>query len=213
LELDDARAVAVRIGDDGALLSHAAADVRGNLADAAERALTGVRAEPAGGRAVGVAAAPPHAAPLAAARGGPPPPPRRGRPRGAGSGTAAAVAEAWVGAARGVRDLAFFGVGEHTVAGLVRDGAPIAGSRGRAASVAWLALNPVEREDYRRSGCLEAEVAAAGIVRRLIWRIKAGDRSRVQDQGANDLSAITIGHVLDAGRSGDGGATSVGRGP
>src|SRR5262249_58756235 len=67
----------------------------------------------------------------------------------------------------------------------------------------------VEGEEYRRSGCLEAEVAAAGIVRRLIWRIKAGDRSRVQDQVANDLSAITIGHVLDAARSGDGVSISV----
>ena len=32
----------------------------------------------------------------------------------------------------------------------------------RAASVAWLALNPVEREDYRKAGCLEAEVAGVG---------------------------------------------------
>ena len=38
----------------------------------------------------------------------------------------------------------------------------ITGARGRAGSVAWLALNPVEREDYRKIGCLEAEVAAAG---------------------------------------------------
>ena len=71
---------------------------------------------------------------------------------------------------------------EHATGGIVRDGAR--GDRRAAAaraSVAWLALNPVEREDYRKIGCLEAEVAAAGIVRRLIWRIKAGDRSRVQD--------------------------------
>jgi glucokinase len=85
----------------------------------------------------------------------------------------------------------------------------VTGARGRAGSVAWLALNPVEREDYRKIGCLEAEVAAAGIVRRLIWRIKAGDRSRVQDTVKEDLSAITLQHVLDGARAGDGVSISV----
>jgi glucokinase len=75
--------------------------------------------------------------------------------------------------------------------------------------VAWLALNPVEREDYRKTGCLEAEVAAAGIVRRLIWRIKAGDRSRVSDAVGGDFSIITMQHVLDAARAGDGVSISV----
>jgi glucokinase len=72
-----------------------------------------------------------------------------------------------------------------------------------------LALNPFEREDYRRICCLEAEVAAAGIVRRLIWRIKAGDRSRVTDAVGGDLSRINADHVLNAAREGDGVAISV----
>ena len=79
----------------------------------------------------------------------------------------------------------------------------------RAASVAWLSLNPVEREDYRRVGCLEAEVAASGVVRRLVWRIKTGDDSSVPDVVANDLAAITIEHVLEAARAGDGVSISV----
>ena len=119
------------------------------------------------------------------------------------------MAEAWVGAARGTQDVAFFAVGDRALGGVVRRGAAVAGARGRAGSIAWLALNPVEREDYRKIGCLEAEVAAAGIVRRLIWRIKAGDRSRVQDTVGNDLTAITMDHVLDAARSGDGVSISV----
>ena len=126
------------------------------------------------------------------------------------SGTAAAVAEAWVGAARNARDLAFFAVADHAIAGIVRDGAPVLGVGRRAASsIAWLALNPVEREDYRKIGCLEAEVAAAGIVRRLIWRIKAGDHSRVADAVGGDLAGITADHVLNAARDGDGVSVSV----
>ena len=119
------------------------------------------------------------------------------------------MAESWVGAARGVRDLVYFAVAEHATAGIIRDGRPVTGAHGRAPAVAWLSLNPVEREDYRRAGCLDAEVAAAGIVRRLIWRIKAGDRSHVQDMANGDLTAITVDLVLDAARSGDGVSISV----
>jgi len=129
--------------------------------------------------------------------------------RPVGSGTAAAVAEAWLGAARGATDVVFFGVADHASAGILRGGLPMTGARGRAAAAAWLALNPVEREDYRRIGCLEAEVAASGIVRRLIWRIKAGDRSRVQDAAGGDLAAVSLSHVLEAARAGDGVAVSV----
>jgi predicted NBD/HSP70 family sugar kinase len=125
------------------------------------------------------------------------------------SGTAAAVAEAWVGAANGSKNVVFFAVGDHTSGGVVHGGQPFLGTHGRAASTAWLALNPVEREDYRKIGCLEAEVAASGIVRRLIWRIKAGDRSRVQDIVGDDLSMITVDLLLDAARNGDGVSISV----
>lgn len=112
-------------------------------------------------------------------------------------------------AAWDVRDVVFFAVADHAIVGIVRDGAPVLGVGRHAASIAWLALNPVEREDYRKIGCLEAEVASAGIVRRLIWRIKAGDHSRVADMVGGDLSVITADHVLNAARDGDGVSVSV----
>src|SRR5207245_10826256 len=74
---------------------------------------------------------------------------------------------------------------------------------------AWRSLNRVEREAYRKTACLAAEAAAGGIVRRLIWRIKAGDRSRLQDAVNDDLSAITVGHVVEAARRNDGVSISV----
>ena len=125
------------------------------------------------------------------------------------SGTAAAIAEAWIGAAQGVSDVVYFAVAEHATAGMIRDGRPVTGAHGRAPAVAWLSLNPVEREDYRKAGCVEAEVAAAGIVRRLIWRIKAGDHSRVKDVVNGELGAITVDHVLNAARDRDGVSISV----
>ena len=213
LELDDTHASVVGIDGEGKVLARAQADAGGDLGAAASRALEEVQASMAasGPVSVGVAAINPESAAIApvvaqlALRFGG----SVGRHSAVLSGTAAAAAEAWVGAARGVRDVVFFAVGQHTTGGVVRDGVAITGARGRATSVAWLSLNPVEREDYRKIGCLEAEVAGAGIVRRMIWRIKAGDRSRVQDVVKDDLTLITVEHILAAARNGDGVSISV----
>ncbi len=197
LALDDAAAVAVRVGDDG-VEARATAPADGDLGAAAIRALDEIAGAGSRTRAVGVASVTPESAAVAAAvaqlakkfAG-----PSAATP----AGVAAAVGEAWVGAGRGVGDVVLFAVGIHAIGGIVRGGLPITGARGRAGSVGWLSLNPVEREDYRKVGCVEAEVAAAGIVRRMIWRIKAGDRSRVQDAVNDDLSAITVDHILERG--------------
>jgi glucokinase len=212
LELNEAGALAICVDDQGQVLARAVVDAAGDLAGAAAKAVAEVRKAPgAEAGVIGIAAInaeSPEVASvvsqLALTFGG-----SSGTPGVVESGTSAAAAEAWVGAARGLKDVVFFAVGQHTTGGIVRDGNAIPGARGRAGSVAWLSLNPVEREDYRKAGCLEAEVAAAGIVRRLIWRIKAGDRSRVQDVIKDDLSAITVDHVLSAARDGDGVAISV----
>jgi len=125
------------------------------------------------------------------------------------AGHAAALAEAWCGAAQGVTNAVTFAIGEHVTAGLLVDGEVLRGAHGYAGSVGWLSLNPVEREDYRRYGGLEAEVGAAGIVRRLVWRIKSGDESPIVDQVGGDLTRITADDVFKGARSGDGVCTSV----
>jgi glucokinase len=212
LELHEHAALAVVVDDEGQVRARAAVSAS-DLASAALTALDRVSASKGAGASasLGVASIAPESPATAAALAA-----LGSRYAGAfahegatASGTAAAVAEAWIGAGRSARDVVFFAVAEHTTAGIIRDGAAMVGAHRRAPAVAWLALNPVEREDYRRAGCLEAEAAAAGIVRRLIWRIKAGDSSRVQETVNGDLSRITVEHVLEAGRQGDGVAFSV----
>jgi predicted NBD/HSP70 family sugar kinase len=209
LELRDASALAVAIDDAGAVIARALVESTEDLAAAALECVDTL-ARTAGSGPLGIAANIGEASPAAIIA--------VLKRQYAGpflqfgvtpSGTAAAVAEAWVGAARGVSDVVFFAAADHPIGGIIRDGAPVLGVGRRAASIAWLALNPVEREDYRKIGCLEAEVAAAGIVRRLIWRIKAGDHSRVSDTVAGDLTSITMDHVLNAARDGDGVSISV----
>jgi glucokinase len=125
------------------------------------------------------------------------------------TGNASALAESWYGSGKGVRNLVAFSIGPCASAGVVTNGALLSGAHGLASSVRWLALNPVEREDYRRMGCLEAEGGAAGIVRRLIWRVKSGDRSGVVDAAGGDFNAVTLDMILKGARDNDGVSISV----
>jgi len=207
LELLDSRALAVLLDDGGRVVRQTSVAVTSDLGAAAIAALDEVR-QGTTRDSIGVTAATPEipavsSALVAVGRRFP------GVAPASASGVAAAVAESWLGVGRGFKDVVFFGVADHAIGGIVRDGRPIDGGHRRAASVAWLALNPVEREDYRKIGCLEAEVAAAGIVRRLIWRIKSGDQSSVQKATGGSLAAITVDHVLEAARAGDGVCVSV----
>jgi glucokinase len=211
IEIEDGLARAVLVDPVGAIVAraeHAGPEPADAAARAAGEALSAAGA--IGPSAVGVAAVEPHARVWS--------PALEVIARAVGTavsepvlscGGAAAVAEAWCGAGQGVEHLVAFSVGSRVSAGVVSGGTLLAGAHGLGGSVAWLALNPVEREDYRRMGCLEAEAGAAGIVRRLVWRIKAGDRSRVLDMAGGDLASITIDHVLKGARDGDGVAISV----
>jgi glucokinase len=123
-------------------------------------------------------------------------------------GAAVITAEAWIGAARGAEHAVCLKVGERVLAGIMIGGQPWGGAHGLAGSAAWLALNPVERQDYRKFGSLAAEVSSSGVARRLSWRIQAGDESLVLER-AGELDAITAAHVFEGARTGDGVSISV----
>jgi glucokinase len=132
-----------------------------------------------------------------------------GAPRVVTNGAAFALGEQWRGAAQGSQHVVGLTAGEYVHAGVVVGGRVFEGAHRRAGAAAWLALNPVERDDYRKLGCLEAEVGSSGIVRRLVWRVRSGDTSRVVDMAGGQLSEVTVRHVLDAARAGDGVAVAV----
>jgi predicted NBD/HSP70 family sugar kinase len=124
-------------------------------------------------------------------------------------GLAIALAEQWCGAATAARHVAALVLDEQVHTGLLLDGRPFAGAHGRAGAASWMALNPVDRDDYRKVGGLEAEIGLAGIVKRLVWRVKAGDRSRILEAVNGDVTAITATHVFNGARAGDPVAVSV----
>jgi predicted NBD/HSP70 family sugar kinase len=130
-------------------------------------------------------------------------------PRVLTRGTAMALGEQWCGVARGAEQVVALTIGDCVHAGVVIDGRPFEGAHGRAGAAGWMALNPVEREDYRKLGCLQSEIGGSGIVHRLVWRLKSGDRSRVLEMAGGDMAAITVSDILRAAREGDGLSGSV----
>jgi glucokinase len=194
---DDGGAIARRGKHDGATGSSAVDAVRAALGGAQPAAIgVAVRDPLEDGAAAFVAA-------IAAAAGG------SISPRIITRGCASALGEHWRGAGQGARQMVALTAADSVHSGLVIDGVPFEGAHGLAGAAAWLALNPVEREDYRRLGSLQAEIGAAGIVRRLVWRIKSGDRSRVLDMAGGDLAAIQVHQIFEAARNGDGVSISV----
>ena len=194
IDFSERGAVAVAIDAEGAVVRHAA----GAVADLA-RLPRDVGATK--GSILGVAADAAHTVAVEATLS-------KSHPRISNPGMAAIVAESWIGAAKGARHAICLWIGDRVFAGLMLDGKPWAGAHGLAGSAAWLALNPVERQDYRRFGSLAAEVSNAGIARRLCWRIESGDSSAVLER-AGGLDRITADDVLEGARSGDGVAISV----
>lgn len=199
LDIADARVGGVVVDGDGAVVRRAQrAGPDGSLQSIVDELSAGLAIE-----AFGVAIDDePHAVAVLKLTGALPPPHR------CTPGAAAIEAEAWVGAARGCRHAVVLKIGERVFAGILLDGRFWAGAHGLAGSAAWLALNPVERQDYRKYGSLAAEVSNKGIARRLSWRIQAGDSSAVLER-AGDLESITAMHVFDGARTGDGVSISV----
>jgi len=191
--------IGVVVDDDGTVLRHARRDgaLRDTL-DAVRVELRGPTTFAAAGVATDVALDE-HGSDVAAASHGI----HRCSP-----GAAAVSAEAWVGAARNAQHAVCLWIGDRVLAASLLNGRPWLGAHGLAGDAAWLALNPVERQDYRKYGNLAAEVSNTGIARRLAWRIQAGDHSVVLEH-AGDLEAITAEHVFDGARAGDGVAISV----
>src|SRR5688572_11744386 len=159
LEIRDSAAAAIAVDAAGVIAARALVESTGDLATAAVEAVDAVAAN-VGSGPLGIAAAAfdSDASSLDAVVSSL----KRGY---AGSfvqhgvmsaGIAAAVGERWAAAARGADNVVFLAAGAHVIAGVLREGAPMVGAGSRAASIAWLALNPVEREDYRKIGCLEA---------------------------------------------------------
>jgi glucokinase len=75
------------------------------------------------------------------------------------------LGEAWLGAARGLRDVVFVAIGTGIGVGILADGRLLRGAGGVAGAAGWFAIGPDWQERYAATGCWEAESAGPAIAR------------------------------------------------
>jgi glucokinase len=76
---------------------------------------------------------------------------------------ASVMGEAWLGAARGCRNVVFLAVGTGIGAGILVDGRVLNGAGGVAGAVGWLALDRPFKSEYVERGCFESHASGEGI--------------------------------------------------
>lgn len=99
------------------------------------------------------------------------------------------LGEAWLGAARGLRHVAYVAVSTGIGVGILADGRVLRGAHGIAGAAGWFALDPEWKDHYARCGCWEAEAAGPALARH---------------HGADDAA-----EVVAAARRGDAGAIAA----
>jgi glucokinase len=99
------------------------------------------------------------------------------------------LGEAWLGAARGLRDVVFVAIGTGIGVGILSEGRGVRGAHGIAGAAGWFALDPRWIGPYAATGCWEAEAAGPGIARAF---------------GKGDAAT-----VVEAARDGDPGASVI----
>lgn len=99
------------------------------------------------------------------------------------------LGEAWLGAARGLRDVVFVAIGTGIGVGILSGGRVVTGAHGIAGAAGWWALDPEWKDEYGAVGCWEAESAGPAIARRY---------------GVEDAAAVVV-----AARAGEGRAKDV----
>lgn len=127
---------------------------------------------------------------------------RFGKPVAIGNdANAAALGEAWSGAARDVSISVMYTLGTGVGGGIVIDGKVIAGATGMAGELGHMTVVPDLEAIHcgcGKMGCLETVSSATGIIRMASDAVKRGDRTMLAD-----LKTITAKDVFDAARAED----------
>ena len=116
---------------------------------------------------------------------------------------AAALGEAWVGAGRGVRDLAYITVSTGIGGGFILGGRLYRGANGTAGEIGHMIVDPDGPLCHcGNRGCLEALASGTAIARQAREAVARGDRTELH-RLANRPDEITAAAVAEAAQAGD----------
>lgn len=110
----------------------------------------------------------------------------------------AMLGEAWLGAARGVKNAIFLIIGTGVGAGLLINGKIYTGHSGVAGSVGWLIVDRDHHVEH-----LESKIAGSAIARQAIDQIRQGKASLILALANGDITAVTAETVTRAAARGD----------
>ncbi|MFB3920842.1 MAG: ROK family protein [Terriglobia bacterium] len=120
-----------------------------------------------------------------------------------------ALAEGWLGAGKGARNLVFLTVGTGIGAGIIADGRLIPGARGVAGAAGWLVTESKWREEFARVGCLEFFGAGPAVARAGARAMRRNRSSLIRDLALKRHAIISAEVVTEAARRGDAAARRV----
>jgi N-acetylglucosamine repressor len=121
----------------------------------------------------------------------------------------AALAEAWLGAAKEAQNMVYMRMGDYLGGAILVDGLPYWGSASSAGSIAHMTVDPVGLPCRCGSrGCLDTVASGTAMARRVREEIKRGRTSSLEER-AGGLDMITGRLVLEAAVAGDAVAMDV----
>jgi glucokinase len=117
------------------------------------------------------------------------------------------LAEAWLGAARGLGDVLFVAIGTGIGIGILSGGRVVRGAAGIAGAAGWFALTTEWKDEYSQVGCWEAEAAGPAVARHaglpdataVVAAARAGDpRALAALDRAARFTAMGIANLISA---------------
>jgi N-acetylglucosamine repressor len=122
---------------------------------------------------------------------------------------AAALAEAWLGAAKQAKNMIYIRMGDYLGGAILVDGLPYWGSASSAGSIAHMTVDPVGLPCRCGSrGCLDTVASGTAIARRAREEIKRGRKSALEER-TGGLDMISGKIVLEEAAAGDAVALDV----
>ena len=117
---------------------------------------------------------------------------------------AAALAEKWMGAGRGAKNMVYITVSTGVGSGIIINGSLYAGSHGTAGEVGHIVMEdggPLCGCGQR--GCLEAYASGTAIARMAREALESGTQSKIRDLVEDNLEAVSAKVVGEAAAQGD----------
>lgn len=114
------------------------------------------------------------------------------------------LGEAWLGAAKGYKDIIGITLGTGIGGGIIINGKILSGHTGAAAEVGHMKIvNNGNLCGCGHYGCWEAYASATGLIRETVHRLKVNKNNMIWKEVGDDINRLEAKHIFDAAKAGD----------